>query len=596
MWWAGSRIRSSRAPNCKRSRNEDQLLRLAEPYTSPMTDGISLDLGSALPYLEDRFLALIGRDVESRGARELIEKHLRLAVRDAAYVQVVGMDRPVSIFSIYQQTRLRRRGTHGEVEVDFSRILGERENAVIFGGPGSGKTILTHYIFGQLSRSKDHLPMLFTLRWPGASRDLALVVEHLQAKRVSKAKHAHVVLLVDGYDEIATEERRRIAQSLREFAALGIGNFYLTSRSFYDVVDIVAPRAEIAPFSRGDAEGFIEAFAGAYGVTTDPATLLEELDLHGFGGFSSHPLMLALVCILKSGPMPSLPRTAIGLIRRAIDTLTFRWDEAKGVYRESRLALDGEDRIRCMMRVAFGMRALIEPEQVVLSLAGDYLRLLQKNLDPRAILMEIAQWYGMLVPTSEDQWTFVHRTLHDFLAARHWVEIGKFTPQSAAREWNARSAYAACLVPDASKHLVMALEFSPDIGPFVECLHNGAVFDTGEVAVAVVEHFARHETFSTRQEGQLTTFQTNQDFFRYASDTFVVSLTVAGVSGTTPAHQMVLAYALAEVFRRALELPAPVLNQIRTRYPGASAFEVVRGQISVKVTVSDLRFFRGATA
>lgn len=554
-----------------------------------MTEGISIDLGSTLPYLEDRFLSLIGRDAESRGARDLIEKHLRLAVRDAAFVQVVGMDRPVSIFDIYQPTRLRRRGKHGEVEINFSTILEEREDAVIFGGPGSGKTILTHYIFGQLSRSKDYLPLLFTLRWPGASRDLAVVVEHLQAQRITRAKDAHVVLLVDGYDEIATDERRRVAQTLREFAALGLGNFYLTSRSFYDVIDIVAPRAEIAPFSRGDAESFIEAFANAYGLKTDAVTLLEELDTHGFSGFAAHPLMLALVCILKSGPMPSLPRTAIGLIRRAIDTLTFRWDEAKGVYRESRLALDGEDRIRCMMRVAFGMRGLIEPEQVVLDLAADYLRLLQKNLNPRVILMEIAQWYGMLVPTSEEQWTFVHRTIHDFLAARHWVEIGKFTPQSAAREWNARAAYAACLVPDASKHIALALTMSADIGPFVECLHNGAVFDTGEVAMAVVEHFARHEkTFTITQNVELIAFDTNQDFFRHTSDTFLLSLAVAGASGTTAAHQVVLAYTLADILRRGLEIPAPLLSQIRVRYASDRVFQVMRGQIAVIVAVAKL--------
>jgi hypothetical protein len=59
--------------------------------------------------------------------------------------------------------------------------------------------------------------------------------------------------------------------------------------------------------------------------------------------------MLALVCILKAGPMPSLPKNTVGLLRRAIDTLTFRWDESKGISREASVQLDGDERVRLLM-------------------------------------------------------------------------------------------------------------------------------------------------------------------------------------------------------------------------------------------------------
>ena len=41
-----------------------------------MTEGISVDFASALPYLEEKVRAWIGRDATTKAARELVEKHL----------------------------------------------------------------------------------------------------------------------------------------------------------------------------------------------------------------------------------------------------------------------------------------------------------------------------------------------------------------------------------------------------------------------------------------------------------------------------------------------------------------------------------------
>ena len=101
----------------------------------------SLDLGGAAQALGDRFLSLFGRDELSTAARAALNRQLETAARHAASVQVIGMDRPVSIFKIYQTTRFRR-PWHDET-ISFSSILREHQDAVILGGPGTGKTILT---------------------------------------------------------------------------------------------------------------------------------------------------------------------------------------------------------------------------------------------------------------------------------------------------------------------------------------------------------------------------------------------------------------------------------------------------------------------
>jgi hypothetical protein len=162
---------------------------------------------------------------------------------------------------------------------------------------------------------------------------------------------------VDGYDETTEKQRQLVSKSLMLFSSLSIGSFYLTCRSHYHAYDLKCQHLELGPFDRLDAERFIDAYSEAYGFEINAKALLKELDDHRLGEFAIHPLMLTMVCILKSGPSQEIPRRAIGLLRRAIDTLTFRWDEAKRVHRSSAIPLDGEERVRCLMRIAFDMNS-----------------------------------------------------------------------------------------------------------------------------------------------------------------------------------------------------------------------------------------------
>ena len=362
----------------------------------------------------------------------------------------------------------------------------------MFGRPGAGKTVLLHYIFGQLTQTKGRVPALFTLRRSGVTDELLKFVEYVVKRKLTVRSGAAFVLLVDGYDEVTATERRAVSEALREYQSLQLGPFFMTCRSYYPIDDPGADYFEIAPFTPQDAREFLVAFAKAYGASVDAEQLLSELSDRGFEDFAAHPLMLALICILRAGPLRALPRTSIGLLRRAVDTLTFRWDESKGIARDSKIPLDGDDRVRCMMSVAFVMKRYFESDIIVQRVTADYLRLQQRNDIPsERLLDEIAQWYGMLIPVADEQWTFAHRTIHDYLAARHWVESGTFA-SSRVTTWNARAAYAACLLPDATGSIVRALAASADIAAFVECLYNNARFNVEDVSAAILDHLVKY--------------------------------------------------------------------------------------------------------
>ncbi len=544
---------------------------------------ISIDFGSALPYLEDKIRALFGHDVASVEARSFIDRHVKVALREASFVQIVGMRKPVRIDDVYQPTRLQAL-YDAEAPYDVAHLLANRESAVIFGGPGRGKTMLMRYLFARLAQRPEYAPILFTLRRENAVEDLRRFVEILASGRRKVHSTSRLVLLVDGFDEIATMARESVVDALRRFSALEVGSFYLTCRAHYAVDDVAAFHHVIAPFTREDSVGFVNAFARAYGAAIDAERLIRELEARGFRSFASHPLMLALVCILKSGPVPDLPASPVRLLRRAVDTLTFRWDHAKGIQRESHLDLDGEDRVRCLMAVAYAMMDLAGPVQSVEQSVRRYLKLLHRqDIPAEQLLEELAKWYGILVPISDDRWTFVHKTLHDFLAARYWIESGRFSLQ-AVQVWNSRVAYAAALMPDATDIMVAALSSAERVPVFAEALSCGAVFHRKKVSDAIMRYFqAFPNRWSIARKGTDVSISTRDDFFPAAGDELLHTL-ATGALRRTSVGDLVTGYAVSELSRRGVPLSLVTFNELKRAYRGDVIFRFSGGRTAVALS------------
>jgi hypothetical protein len=526
-----------------------------------VSDGITIDLGSAYPFLEESVLSLFGKDASSKEWFKTLQKLIRTSAAESAYIQCVGMPKPIPIDELYQPTQLIRLSGRGEEEqIGFDDLVRERSDAIIFAGAGWGKTTLLHWIYQRMVKSEDVVPLLFTLRRPDVIDTLEVFIAQLESGRHLK-KRKTALVLVDGYDEIDRERRIRVSGVLERYRALKLGPFFLTCRPYYDIYDLSAQHCRLASFSESDALRFINSFAKAYGAPLDDRMLLDELLDHGLDEFADHPLMLALVCILKTGPNSSIPRSAIALIRRAIDTLTFRWDEAKGIKRTSDLPLDGEERVRCLMRIAFDMKTLHGSWlQVEKSIQRHILLLQVKGIDRRVLLQEIMQWYGLIVPAGDDAYQFVHRSIHEFLAARFWVENGTFGNKDPD-EWDTRAAYATCLVPDGTTQLQKMLRSgTAAFVPFFECLYNNALFEMEPVAAGVVERTARRG-YSLKEEQPGTNVSVTEDFFSVAKDDFLRVLTKVGCACGTAAGDAVAFCALSELFRRRKLLPPDLLSK-----------------------------------
>lgn len=540
--------------------------------------GITLfDVGSALPWVEEKVRGLFGRDAATLEQKALLKQLHETAVEMTRSVQCIGMSKPIPFEKIYQPTRLRVRSGFRISDAaafysqnrqaqaialarseEFNTVLVQTflespENAIIFAGPGWGKTTFLHYIFRKTSSDRSYFPVLITLRRPTAVDDLEKFTDICTSQSITR-RRLKVLLLVDGYDELPIKQRTKVSDLLLQFSAAQVGRYILTCRDHYEIVGLSASQVQIECFDKQDKYKFVKAFLSAFESSLDPIKMVNELEDRELSDFLSHPLLLALACIVKCGNSSEQPRSAIRLLERALMTLQYLWDMNKGIDRERLTKLDGNDRMDIIKRIAYASRSPYMQGTRAESIARKALDKMQvAKADPALVLRESAQFYGILMQSS-DGWEFVHRSVQDYLAAKYWVESGQFANEKKY-EWSTRTAYAACISGDATDILKGALESTDGITCAMETFMNAPSFDM-KVVVESLKHFYsvrdRLIVFDASAKGIAGRIDVN--LIELFSTRFLNHIIEDLCKQRTDCHDVLIGYCLAELRRRYLRM------------------------------------------
>jgi hypothetical protein len=334
---------------------------------------------------------------------------------------------------------------------------------IIVGKPGAGKTTFLQHIALECQSSRlrpDCVPIFIPLRMlTRTAQDNFSILDYISKAWSSSGiadeqiepllQQGRVLVLLDGLDEVAQDDSPSLIHQIQDFAD-----------QYYQCQIIVTCRiaaqsyyfrgftyVELADFTQAQ----IEAFARRYFVATaqnsktvglsKAAKFFEQLQHHKNQPIRElvvSPLLLSLVCSVFQ-ERSSFPSNRAKLYKAALDILLGRWDQARGIYRDTTYQqLSRAQKIKLMGKIAattFEQGCFYFEKQDVLRIIAEYLSDFPNvNSDPEvlwqaseAVLGSIVLQHGLLVERARDVYSFSHLTFQEYLTARKIIA----TPDAA---------------------------------------------------------------------------------------------------------------------------------------------------------------------
>jgi NACHT domain len=347
--------------------------------------------------------------------------------------------------------------------IPIRRVLEEHRHILIVGAPGSGKSTFVAYLAtraatGQLAEDfgwgKGVLPFVLTVRaLKTSSLSPQFIAEHSHCD-LELVTHAlaqqNAILLVDGLDEAAEEERTRLIKALHSFIQ-GYPEIRVvaTSRPAGAPGEIEKRLHGLQPFrladfTRQEVDEFIDKWclAAEQSVRKDLSEARKEAERaakdlkarlsqsYAVERIAVNPLLVTILCVVHRFLGRTIPEHRVTLYEKCTDALLYEWDRAKFEEGAAIGSLDAPSKRRLLMGLA---RKVHEdhvaeiPEKEVLRHFSEVLPDLGRSKeDAKRIIAEIRDRSGLLVERRPGFFAFSHLTFQEYLCALDYARTKDF--------------------------------------------------------------------------------------------------------------------------------------------------------------------------
>ncbi|MFG3590495.1 NACHT domain-containing protein [Streptomyces sp. NPDC047990] len=349
------------------------------------------------------------------------------------------------------------------------QALAGRQRTLVMGDAGSGKTTLLQWLAinatrGALPSLLEHLngsvPFVLSLRslasrgsFPRPEELLAAVGCPLAGAQpegwaLRVFEHGRALVLVDGVDEIAPEQRTLAQRWLEEtLAAFPRACYVVTTRRSavpLDWLDSVGFRhLVLRPMSPQDVATSISLWHAAARSEADEderqalvrleKSVLDAVRLEqNLAALATTPLLCSMICALNRDRRGMLPRSVMSLYEAALSMLLVRRDAERGIHAVEGIRIAQQESVQLLQTLAYWLLRNDRSETSAAAAA----RLLQPVLvampalsghgDPRQVLQHLLIRGGLLREHAFGRLEFIHRTFQDYLGARAAVEAADF--------------------------------------------------------------------------------------------------------------------------------------------------------------------------
>ena len=346
---------------------------------------------------------------------------------------------------------------------------------VILGEPGSGKSTLMQYFAVKVAQKEfselelpeqDILPILIRIRDLAKQPEiniLAYLQKFIPLKFTIDIpegffdywfKQGKALILLDGLDEIADENRRR--KVVEHFYSFVKNEHYaenkviVTSRpveykrDFFRTKEF--PHYDILPFDEQKIDLFIQKWHDSRSLDkqdsergqTSLKNVLKEQERIKL--LVKNPLLLTLICLVHRYDVYRLPQNRYKLYEAAVGTLLVSWETNRydtgqePIYSKLK-HLDSDDLQRLMEQLAYWIHdqeseadkncsTIVKRDEIIEKLSKDIknlnkqIELYQAEQEAEKLIDYIRERSGLLNEQGQDCYAFVHKTFQEYLCAR----------------------------------------------------------------------------------------------------------------------------------------------------------------------------------
>ncbi len=417
--------------------------------------------------------------------------------------------RPLHMQDIYVPLRATEGGSREAV--DAYQAVQKHRWLVVVGAPGAGKSMLLRHLALTYARQglrdfpDQPVPVLLELNRLNNSslsltEHLARVLEQNDfpgAGRFVEAalRRGDLLLLLDGLDEVASQERERVAglvtDLLRRYPrthAVATCRTQVYRDEFAGEAD---QKLEIAEFDDGQIQRFLSAWEKDMPQGKSIKNLLQTLrERPRIMLLARNPLLLTMIAYLYTDTAFALPHSRAEFYDRSTDLLLEQWKTERNRYKPSQkrlvlqhLALFNQ---ACAGQAGADRRSIDLP--TVLAQVREVLpSLTLGDGDTQPILDEIVERSGLLLAVDGGvRYQFTHLTLQEFFAAQALAAepdklLAQFTAERDA--WREVVRLWCGLEHDSTGLIRQVYPVDPLLA--FECLADAQQVDTGTVGELV---------------------------------------------------------------------------------------------------------------
>ncbi len=330
----------------------------------------------------------------------------------------------------------------------------------VLGKPGAGKTTFLQHLAircSQGSFAPNRVPIFISLRdfadesrTAGGLSLLNYIHEDFLTSGISDSsviktllREGGLLLLLDGLDEVLTQERRAVVKEIRKLSEKYQKNlFVVTCRTAARALNLGRfTDVEIAPFTQDQIVAFAQKWFRALTKTTiqarqeQAAQFIQELDLAEnmpFRRLAVTPLFLHLACWVFHS-QGKFPTRRGEFYKQCLDLLLNKWDETKGIERdEIYRGFSLPQKLKLLSQIAtvtFEQGNYFFERQTIEQHIGDYIRELPNaasepedlQLDSEGILKAIELQHGLLAERVQGIFSFFDQIFQEYFTAQKIV-------------------------------------------------------------------------------------------------------------------------------------------------------------------------------